>query len=107
MSVSFHPDARAEADAAADRYARRSPTRAVAFHAELIDAVADIRAQPRLYPPADDAPPGVEVRNLVLRRSPYRVVYTFAGDDIVILAVAHLRRRPGYWRDRLTSNDNP
>lgn len=102
MSVTFHPDARAEADDAADRYALRSVTRAVAFHAALIDAVFDIRTQPQLYATADDAPSGVEVRNYVLLRFPYRVVYTVDNADISIVAVAHLRRRPGYWHRRLT-----
>jgi plasmid stabilization system protein ParE len=102
MSVSFHPDARAEADDAADRYAQRSVTRAVAFHAALVDSVFAIRTQPRLYAPADDAPPGVEVRNYVLLGFPYRVVYTIDNADIGIVAAAHVRRRPGYWHRRLT-----
>src|SRR5262245_25244290 len=102
MSVIFHPEARAEADDTADRYAQLSVTRAVAFHAALVDAVLEIRTQPRFYAPADDAPPGVEVRNYVLLRFPYRVVYTIDNADISIVAVAHLRRRAGYWHRRLT-----
>lgn len=39
-------------------------------------------------------------RRIVLPRFPYSVVYEVHADHIVIVAVAHQRRRPGYWRDR-------
>jgi toxin ParE1/3/4 len=34
-------------------------------------------------------------------RFPYRVVYVVLGADIDVLAVAHAKRRPGYWRRRV------
>lgn len=39
-------------------------------------------------------------RRLVARRFPYSVIYTVVGEQIRVLAVAHHRRRPGYWRNR-------
>lgn len=39
-------------------------------------------------------------RRLLMRRFPYSVIYSVAGDEIRILAVAHHSRRPGYWRAR-------
>lgn len=39
-------------------------------------------------------------RRFILRRFPYGLVYQVLGDDLVILAVAHHRRRPGYWSGR-------
>ena len=41
------------------------------------------------------------VRTFRLRTFRYNVVYVIDGDEIVIVAVAHHRRRPGYWRGRL------
>ena len=38
---------------------------------------------------------------VVARRYPYGVIYTCVGRDVLVLAIAHLHRRPGYWRDRL------
>jgi plasmid stabilization system protein ParE len=32
---------------------------------------------------------------------PYYIAYVIRGDRIVVMAVAHAHRRPGYWRDRL------
>ena len=39
-------------------------------------------------------------RRLVMRHFPYSVIYTVAGEEIRVLAVAHHSRRPGYWRKR-------
>ncbi len=36
-----------------------------------------------------------------MNRFPYGVVYTVRGADLVIIAVMHLRRKPGYWQGRL------
>lgn len=39
-------------------------------------------------------------RRFEMKRFPYSVVYTIVGKEIRMLAVAHHRRRPGYWRQR-------
>ena len=39
-------------------------------------------------------------RRYVMKLFPYSLIYTFSGDEIRILAVAHHSRRPGYWRRR-------
>ena len=38
------------------------------------------------------------------KRFPYAVIYQIKSDMILIVAVMHLSRRPGYWRDRLRPN---
>ena len=35
------------------------------------------------------------------KRFPYGVIYQIRGDRILVVAVAHLRRKPLYWRDRV------
>jgi len=47
------------------------------------------------------APAGRRVRRCRLSRFPYALIYTIDNGDILVLAVAHLQRRPDYWRDRL------
>ena len=39
-------------------------------------------------------------RRMLCRRFPFAVVYRQADDELRILAVAHQRRRPGYWKER-------
>lgn len=41
------------------------------------------------------------VRWLKLKRFPYLVVYRVVGDEVVVLAVSHGSRRPGYWKPRM------
>jgi plasmid stabilization system protein ParE len=40
------------------------------------------------------------LRRTPLRRFPYNLIYQATADELRILALAHQRRRPGYWRDR-------
>jgi plasmid stabilization system protein ParE len=40
-------------------------------------------------------------RRLVIQRFPFSVIYLDDSDLITIIAVAHSKRKPGYWKDRL------
>jgi len=42
-------------------------------------------------------------RHLLLAKFPFDLVYTVEANSIVVLALAHHRRRPGYWRARTIS----
>lgn len=39
-------------------------------------------------------------RRYSLRRFPYSIIYQVAAEELRILAIAHHRRRPGYWAHR-------
>jgi len=41
------------------------------------------------------------IRRLVLAKFPFSLIYEVDGEVILIVAVAHLRRRPQYWSERL------
>lgn len=41
------------------------------------------------------------VRRLLIERFPYSVVFVQHGNDVRVLAFAHHKRRPGYWRNRM------
>ena len=69
--------------------------------AALFDAVsatiARIEQQPEIGGPAH---PDSRTRRTLVERFPYQVVYRLAQDEIVVVAIAHLKRRPGYWKHR-------
>jgi toxin ParE1/3/4 len=44
---------------------------------------------------------GENTRRVLLPRFPFAVVYQTEPELILVVAVAHQRRRPGYWRDRV------
>lgn len=43
----------------------------------------------------------VEIRRVRVRPSDYQLIYAVRSDEILVLAVAHTRRRPMYWTDRV------
>ena len=90
-----HPEAIAEARAAREWYEARNAEAAEAFMAELDAAIDRIEETPRQWPPYL-----AQTRRYLLRRFPFFVVFREADDRVRILAVAHARRRPGYWRGR-------
>jgi hypothetical protein len=46
---------------------------------------------------------GIGIRRFLLARFPFAIGYIVGADEIVVLAIAHLRRRPGYWLARLSA----
>jgi len=91
----LHPEAIKEARAARQWYQARNAEAAEAFMAELDRAVEQIEKAPRQWPPYLG-----DTRRYLLYRFPFFVVFREAADRIEILAVAHGRRRPGYWLGR-------
>jgi toxin ParE1/3/4 len=65
---------------------------------EAIDAAADSLESWSAWPDWDRRP---VVRSKGVNGFPYRVVYFVKGDLLTLVAVAHSKRRPGYWRDRV------
>ena len=94
-SVNVHPAAIAEARAAYRWYRNRNETAANAFLAELDRAVNLISQTPLRWPSHLH-----DTRRFLLTRFPYSVVYRLLGETIQVVAVAHARRRPSYWKDR-------
>ena len=94
-SVEFHPEAEAEFIAAARYYEGQAENLGLDF----IAAVE--RSYQRLVTfPESGHPFGPRLRRVLVPRFPYGLLYRANPDRIFILAVAHLRRRPGYWRSR-------
>ncbi len=47
-----------------------------------------------------------DVRRCLARKFPYGILYTIEADYILVIAVMHCSRKPGYWRDRLPERSN-
>ncbi len=52
------------------------------------------------YPQAGEAVASV-LRRMLLHRFPFSIIYSVEADGILIIAIAHHGRRPGYWRSRV------
>jgi plasmid stabilization system protein ParE len=95
LSVVFHPDAVEEAQAARQWYAQRSQSAADAFLAELDQGIEAVSQAPLRWPLFKHG-----TRRYLHHRFPFQLIYRVASDRIEIVAVAHGRRRPGYWKTR-------
>lgn len=95
MKVRFLSEADVEFREAARYYEDKAPGLGIAFIAEVHRVAAVVASQPSIGSPVDD-----ELRKFVLRRFPYNVIYAVEGEEVVITAVAHHKRRPFYWGRR-------
>jgi plasmid stabilization system protein ParE len=95
MKVRLHPEARAELLAARKWYQERSPLSATAFAHAVDNAVVQIAEAPTRLPLAEHG-----TRKFVLQRFPFNIFYRANEAEIVIVAIAHQKRRPGYWSSR-------
>lgn len=91
----LHPEAVAEARSARQWYAERSTAAAGAFIQEVDDAIANIGEAPRRWPVYLHG-----TRRFAFRRFPFLLVYRESKDLILIVALAHAKREPGYWKNR-------
>ena len=96
MRVRLHPEARAELREAHRWYYERSPLSAMAFAHAVDNAVSRIVEAPNQFPIAEH-----RTHKLVLQRFPFNIFYLPGDSEIVIVAVAHQKRRPGYWANRV------
>jgi toxin ParE1/3/4 len=94
-AVRIHPEALAEAEDAVAWYRQRSERAAREFLVELGSTIDRITKNPEQFAPGEFG-----TRRAVLHRFPYLVVVRVTADDIEIVAIAHGRRKPGYWRGR-------
>ena len=94
--IGFHPDADAEVTEAAQYYEVRKSGLGSELLGEVERALDQILTNPEAFQRI-----GRRVRRKSLWRFPYNLVYAIYPDRIRILACAHQKRRPFYWRKRL------
>jgi toxin ParE1/3/4 len=90
------PQARAEIREAARWYGKRSPQARADFLLAVSDAFVHIIRAPQRWPIGSYG-----TRRFVLGRFPFSIVYLEEPSLIYIVAVAHHKRKPGYWKQRL------
>jgi toxin ParE1/3/4 len=84
------------------RRSQRRPTTTSVGGAEFVGELWDAIQLVREFPYAG-TPVGNGVRRVVLQRYRYNLLYVPETEAIFVVAVAHQRLRPEYWRYRLDS----
>jgi plasmid stabilization system protein ParE len=76
-------------------YQERNPQAADSFRAEALESIDALAVTATQWKQDNDG-----TRRSVLRHLPYTICYEIDSQTVFVLAVAHQRRAPGYWRAR-------
>jgi toxin ParE1/3/4 len=71
------------------------------FLSEVTDAFSRIASNPQSFSRLESYAGRYDVRRYILHRFPYLVVFACRPSETLIVAIAHTRRRPLYWLERL------
>jgi plasmid stabilization system protein ParE len=92
-------EAIAEFNEQVDWYQARSTDAALGFIDAISEALERIVAAPGRYPGTFAG-----CRHCRLPRYPLQIVFLEEGDRLLVVAIAHSKREPGYWQNRLPPN---
>ncbi len=96
--IEAHPDVYEELDDSRTWYDEKASNLGVDFLREVDNAIERIRESPETWSWYEKE---IGVRKFLVHRFPYAVIYRYNDNIIYILAVANLRRKPGYWKHRI------
>lgn len=98
MKYSFHPEAQYELNQAVDFYQEDNTKLGLDFLKEVHSSILRIIEFPGAFPLLSK-----NTRRCLLNRFPFAVIYQFKQNEICILAITDLARKPGYWKERSKS----
>lgn len=95
-SIVIQDEAIAELESAIAYYEERQVGLGLDFLAEVEQAIRNIQRNPNVSAPYGT----LGIRRYVMRRFPFVIFYSELTDIIWIIAIAHAKRKPGYWQRR-------
>lgn len=96
MRYEFHPEARIEYLEAVAHYEGRQAGLGARFTIEIESTIQRVVDSPSRWRKIDG-----EIRRCLAQTFPYGVLYSAEPDHVLLLAVMHHSRKPGYWRNRV------
>jgi toxin ParE2 len=96
MQIRFLDIAQIEFDEAVEYYNSESAGLGDSFLVEVLNAVERIKHFPKAWHPFSS-----NTRRCQLHHFPYGVIYQISDAEILIVAIAHLHRKPDYWKERI------
>lgn len=97
MRFDFHPEALGEFEEAASYYTSQQPGAGLRFVDSVEDAIHRILEAPLRWRIQEE-----DIRRCLIRVFPYAVLYSIESDFVLIIAVMHCHREPGYWHRRIS-----
>jgi len=99
VKCQFHPEAAEEFEEAVRYYRQRGEKLAPRFAREVRSAIRRIAATPDRWRFLEE-----DVRICKVQVFPYSVLYVVEDTYVLLVAIMHGKRQPGYWRHRLQPN---
>lgn len=97
----FLYEALVEYEDAIEYYERAQSGLGETFSRDVEEVIALTLEFPDMGSPVADTPPELNVRRRLVQRFGVEIDYLVVGEDLIVIAIFHCKRRPGYWRDRL------
>lgn len=97
----FHPAAEDDLREAAEWYDEQAGL-GEDFVDEVRRGAGKLSENPRIYQLVPGTPRRLKIRACPIERFPYSLFFVQESDHALIVAVAHQRRKPRYWRKRMT-----
>ena len=97
MTLRYLSVALRELEEAIQFYEDVDPGLGLRFYSEVRNAIERIKRFPEAWQSISK-----RTRQCRTKVFPFGIIYSIRGDEIVVVAVAHLKRRPGYWKDRVS-----
>ena len=101
VKVVLHSGAIADATAAGDQYESDEAGLGLEFAAELSRSIEVVAESPLTWLLWPGTPPRLNIRRFLLTRFPFSLACMVQTDRVVVLAVAHQKRHPNYWFNRM------
>ena len=99
--LKFLEEAVLELELAVAWYEDQRPGLGAKFLQALRDTVRYAQDSPGIGKVEEEAPERFDLRWYMMQRFPYALLVGRASGIRTVVAVAHLSRKPGYWKDRL------
>ncbi|MBU1218790.1 type II toxin-antitoxin system RelE/ParE family toxin [Myxococcota bacterium] len=96
MNFSFHPSAEQELNEGVDYYNQAQDGLGLQFTKEVYNSIQNILSFPYGWTPLSE-----NTRRCLVNRFPFGVIYQIEDDQIIIIAVMQLNKKPEFWKDRI------
>lgn len=95
MTYFFHPEAQIELNASIDYYEECKTNLGLEFASEVYQTIQRILIFPKAWQILDS-----DIRRCLINRFPFGIIYYQRNNEIIILAIMQLNRKPNYWKNR-------
>jgi len=95
LRVEIHEFASNDFNEAIQWYNSQSKGLGSRFKKAVVTQIGNIRKNPSWYPKEEE-----DIYKVYIPKFPYKILFTFDSKKVVVWAIAHLHRKPSYWKSR-------